>query len=156
MIFLRAINLSSPTKICAFSLSFPSSVRMSITSNLCFSPRAKSFWSWAGVTFKQPVPNSISTYSSAMMLISLSINGILTFLPIRFLYLSSSGCTQMAESAIMVSGRVVAIIMPLDSARGDISTKLYLMCTNFEGISLVITSSSETVVLAWGSQFTIR
>ena len=58
-----------------------------------------------------PVPNSISTYSSAITGISLPTNGSINFLPTKCLYLSSSGCTATATSASIVSGLDVAIII---------------------------------------------
>ena len=79
MIFFRATKRSSPTKIWARSFNFPSSVKISTTSSPCFSPNAKSLGSCAGVTFKQPVPKSIVTYSSAIIGICFPINGMLAF-----------------------------------------------------------------------------
>ena len=42
---------------------------------------------------------------------SILTSGISTFLPIKFLYLTSFGLTAMAVSPIIVSGRVVAIVI---------------------------------------------
>ena len=56
----------------------------------------------------QPVPNSGSACSSATIGISLFNTGKITFLPIKCLYLSSSGLTATAVSPNYVSGRVVA------------------------------------------------
>ena len=51
----------------------------------------------------------MATYSSAMISISRLIKGTNAFLPIKCLKRSSLGFTQMAASAKIVSGRVVAI-----------------------------------------------
>ena len=44
---------------------------------------SKSFGSWAGVTFRAPVPNAGSTCSSPMMGISRPDNGSVTIFPTR-------------------------------------------------------------------------
>ena len=49
---------------------------------LYLSPKILSFISCAGVIFKQPEPNSISTYLSEIIVISLFVIGTITFLPI--------------------------------------------------------------------------
>ena len=51
----------------------------------------------------------MATYSSAMISISRFTKGTKAFLPIKCLKRSSLGFTQIAASAKMVSGRVVAI-----------------------------------------------
>ena len=66
--------------------------------------------SCAGVIFTHPVPNSLSTYSSAITGISRPTSGRTSILPTKSLYLSSSGLTATAVSPNNVSGRVVAII----------------------------------------------
>ena len=83
---------------------------MSIISRLCFSPRVLSFMSCAGVTFRQPVPNSISTYSSSIIGITLPQIGTIAFLPFKCEKRSSFGLMQIAVSPKMVSGRVVATV----------------------------------------------
>ena len=83
---------------------------MSITSSLCLSPRALSFSSCAGVTFRHPVPNSISTYSSSIIGITRPLIGTIAFFPLRCVNRSSVGFIQMAVSPNIVSGRVVAIV----------------------------------------------
>ena len=85
-------------------------MKISITSNVCLSPKILSFSSWAGVTFKQPVPNSKSTYSSSMIGITRLQIGTIAFLPLRCLKRGSVGLIQIAESPKIVSGRVVAIV----------------------------------------------
>ena len=79
-----------------------------MTSRLWRSPTSKSLGSWAGVILTQPVPKSISTYSSATMGISRFMMGRMQVLPTKSLYRSSLGLTATPVSPIMVSGRVVA------------------------------------------------
>ena len=64
--------------------------------------------SCAGVILTQPVPNSFSTNSSAIIGISLFIIGSMHFFPTIDLYLSSLGWTATAVSPSIVSGLVVA------------------------------------------------
>ena len=71
---------------------------------------SKSLGSWAGVIFTTQVQNSLSTYSSATIGISLFTKGNNTFLPIKCWYLGSSGCTATQVSHNIVSGLVVARI----------------------------------------------
>ena len=61
--------------------------------------------------FSAPVPKSISTYSSKIIGISLLINGMIAFFPLRLEYLLSFGFTQIAESPKIVSGLVVATVI---------------------------------------------
>lgn len=61
-----------------------------------------------GVIFSAPVPNSRSTYSSAMIAMRRPLSGTTASLPTRWRYRSSSGCTATAVSPRIVSGRVVA------------------------------------------------
>ena len=68
---------------CAASLIVPSAFSVSITSNACRCPISQSFTSCAGVTFKAPVPNSRSTYSSKITGMLLSISGTSTRLPFK-------------------------------------------------------------------------
>ena len=90
-----------------------------ISGRLCLFPTSKSFGSWAGVILTAPVPNSISTYSSPTIGISLSTNGNIKVFPIRCLNLSSFGLTATAVSPSKVSGLVVAISKnPLPSFNG--------------------------------------
>ena len=86
------------------------------------SPTSKSFGSWLGVIFTQPVPYSISTYSSSIKGIFLPTTGKIKFLPILSLNLGSSGFTATARSPNIVSGRVVAIVI-----YSSLSSKKYLM-----------------------------
>ena len=79
-------------------------------SRLCFSPNVLSFMSCAGVTFKQPVPNSTSTYSSSIIGITLPDIGMMAFLPFKCVKRSSFGLIQIAVSPKIVSGRVVATV----------------------------------------------
>ena len=79
-----------------------------MVSRFCRRPTSKSLGSWAGVIFTQPVPNSMSTYSSATMGISRPTRGRMHFLPTMSLYRSSLGLTATPVSPSMVSGRVVA------------------------------------------------
>ena len=79
-------------------------------SNSLFLPIIKSFSLWAGVTFKHPVPKSISTELSKTIGTSLPTNGTINFLFFKFLYLLSSGFTATAVSPKIVSGLVVATI----------------------------------------------
>ena len=62
------------------------------------------------VIFTAPVPNSRSTYSSAMMGISRLVVGRAIFFPTSFPYRSSLGFTATAVSPGMVSGRLVAMV----------------------------------------------
>ena len=121
-----------------------------IIGRLYFFPRAKSLGSWAGVIFKAPVPNSLSTYSSAIISISLPTRGSISFLPIKCLYLSSSGWTATATSASIVSGLEVAmIIYSSESFTG------YFRCQRFPAFSACSTSSSARAVPHLGHQLTI-
>jgi len=61
-----------------------------------------------GVTFKAPVPNSISTSLLTIIGIARLVIGSMTFFPIQFLYLLSNGLTATAKSPGIVSGRVLA------------------------------------------------
>ena len=109
MTFFRASNLSRPRKsFGTLSFVLASSLKILITFRLCRCPISLSLISCAGVTFTAPVPNSMSTYSSANIGISLSAIGSKTFLPITSLYLSSFGLTATPVSPSIVSGRVVA------------------------------------------------
>ena len=78
-------------------------------SSACRAPISQSVGSWAGVIFSAPTPKSISTASSSIIGIKRSVSGILAFKPTRCLNLESWGCTAIATSAKMVSGRWVAI-----------------------------------------------
>src|SRR5574344_1395457 len=75
-----------------------------------FLPIKKSLGSCAGVHFMAPVPNLISTYSSAMTGIMSLFAGLITFLPIISRYLLSLGLTTIQASPNIVSGLVVAIV----------------------------------------------
>ena len=77
---------------------------------MCLSPKFLSFSSCAGVTFKQPVPNSTSTYSSSIIGITRLQIGTIAFLPFKCAKRSSFGLIQIAVSPKIVSGRVVAIV----------------------------------------------
>ena len=101
-------------------MNFPSGSSVFKDFKLCFFPISLSFLSCAGVIFNAPVPNVASTYSSAMIGIFLLIIGTITSFPKIFLYLSSSGFTQIATSPKIVSGLVVATVIPpaLPSAKG--------------------------------------
>ena len=81
----------------------------------------------------------------------LFIMGKTTFLPIYFLYRSSSGFTATAVSPNIVSGRVVATISPSVS---EPSIK-YLMCQKKEFSSTYSTSASESAVRHSGHQLII-
>ena len=85
MICFRAAYRSMPSYVppSAFTQPLSSSTRM--TSRLCRRPTSKSLGSWAGVIFTQPVPKSISTYSSATMGISRFIRGRMQVLPTKCL-----------------------------------------------------------------------
>ena len=77
----------------------------------CRRPISKSFGSCAGVTLTAPVPNSGSTWASAMIGISLPVKGNSTSVPTRSRYRWSSGCTAIAVSPSIVSTLVVATTM---------------------------------------------
>ena len=77
-------------------------------SKWCLSPKVLSLTSCAGVTFKHPVPNSKSTYSSSIIGIVFPEIGTIAFLPFKLKCLSSFGLIQMAVSPKIVYGRVVA------------------------------------------------
>ena len=119
-----------------------------IISSSCLCPTSKSLGSCAGVIFTTPVPNSGSTYSSAINGISLLTSGKITFLPTIFLYLSSSGLTAMAISPNIVSGLEVAITIssPFSSAAG------YLKYQYIPLLSSCSTSASEREVPQLGHQ----
>ena len=102
-----------------------------------------------GVIFTHPEPNSGSTYSSAIIGTSRFTNGTTAVLPIRFLYLSSSGFTATAVSPKRVSGRVVEIVK-------NESSVLYLILHNFPFSGFKVTSRSETADISSVSQLTIR
>ena len=65
--------------------------------------------------FTHPVPNSVSTNSSAIIGISLFTIGNIHVFPTISLYLSSFGFTATAVSPNMVSGLVVATSTNLSS-----------------------------------------
>ena len=94
-----------------FQLDFDKIVKISTISKLCLSPIILSFSLWAGVTFKQPVPKSTSTYSSKIIGISLSDIGTNTLWFFRWEYLLSSGLIAIAVSPKIVSGLVVATVI---------------------------------------------
>ena len=81
---------------------------------LCLTHISKSFASCAGVIFKAPVPKVGSTYSSAITGMCILRIGTKTVLPINSLYLLSHGCTAIAQSPNIVSGRVVATVRQRD------------------------------------------
>ena len=111
---------------------------------------SKSFGSCDGVIFTAPVPNSISTYSSATIGISLFIRGSTTLLPIRCLYLPSFGFTATPVSPSIVSGLVVAIVR-----YSSLSFTGYFICHIFPVTSSCSISSSASAVLSFGHQLTI-
>ena len=78
------------------------------------------------MTLRHPVPKSIVTYSSSIIGISLLIKGINNFLPFRWVYLGSLGLIHTAASAIMVSGRVVAMTAYSVSEGFPLSEIIYL------------------------------
>ena len=94
IIFSRASYLSSPWNSCgtspqAFILPSPSITQ--IGWNPWRLPTSKSLGSCAGVILTAPVPKFLSTYSSAIIGISLPESGITTVFPISSEYLWSSG-----------------------------------------------------------------
>ena len=94
-----------------------------MASRLCLFPHSQSLGSWAGVIFTIPVPKPSSTKESAIIGISLSVRGSLSFFPTISLYLSSSGFTATATSPNIVSGLVVAtVIQPEPSAYGYLTS----------------------------------
>lgn len=149
----RATKRSRPSSSgSSGQLMVPSGWRTSMISRLWRWPISKSALSCAGVIFRAPVPNSISTCSSAMTGISASGNGRLTFLPTCFAKRSSLGFTATAMSPMRVSGRVVEISRNSPGA----STNSYFMKKSFEFCGLAITSSSESAVRDTGHQLTMR
>ena len=84
MAFL-ASYLSMPAYLPPRLLIVASSFKMLISGRLWRLPTSKSFESCAGVIFTTPVPNSISTYSSAIIGICLSVKGSSTILPTKSL-----------------------------------------------------------------------
>ena len=74
-----------PSYLPPCSLMVASSFMTFTTGRSWRSPTSKSLGSCAGVIFTTPVPKSISTYSSAMIGISLPTIGRSTFLPTRCL-----------------------------------------------------------------------
>ena len=93
-------------------VNLPVASKVSIAFRWCLAPSMLSFLSCAGVIFKAPVPKSVVTYTSAIMGILRLMMGTITSLPTILLYRSSVGFTQMATSPKMVSGLVVATVMP--------------------------------------------
>ena len=83
-------------------------MKISIISKLFLKPISKSFSLCAGVTLRQPVPNSESTLLSPTIGTTLLTNGTINFFPTSFLYLLSLGFTATAVSPKIVSGLVVA------------------------------------------------
>jgi len=73
----------------ALLFNFPSRSIIDLKPRLFFWPISKSTGSWLGVILRAPVPNSISTPSSATTTISRLVIGSITFLPIQVLYLLS-------------------------------------------------------------------
>ena len=73
--------LSIPAYFPAFSFIVASSLITTISSKLWRFPTSKSLGSCAGVIFTQPVPNSLSTYESAITGISLSVHGSFKVFP---------------------------------------------------------------------------
>ena len=73
-------------------------------------PISKSFASWAGVTFTNPVPNVGSTAWSATMGSETFVIGSRAVFPTNPACRRSSGWTATAVSPSMVSGRVVATV----------------------------------------------
>ena len=72
ILFLQSY-LNMPLNSPPFSLRVPSSLNIFIIFNLCLCPQAKSLGSWQGVIFTAPVPKSLSTkISSLIIFISLS------------------------------------------------------------------------------------
>ena len=111
-IFFLAWNLSKPSKsFVPFSFIDASALKILIISKLWRLPTSKSLKSWAGVIFTAPEPFSGSEYLSKIIGIGLFKIGRITFLPFKWLYLSSSGLTATAVSPSMVSGLVVAIVI---------------------------------------------
>ena len=115
------------------------------------SPISKSTGSCAGVTFKAPVPNPISTASSATIGISRLTSGSFISFPMYLLNLSSSGLTATAVSPSIVSGLVVATTRNPDS-----SEKGYRILYKFPSTSLYLTSRSDKAVEHRGHQLAIR
>ena len=145
-----ASNLSSPQYFPPFSFTFASSVNIFRKGSPVLFATSKSLGSWEGVILTTPVPNSISTYSSATTGISLSINGSITFFPIKSLYLSSLGFTATPVSPSIVSGLVVAI-----TTYPSLSFIGYFISHIFPFFSKWFTSSSARAVLSCGHQFTM-
>ena len=146
-----ASYLSNPAYAPARSFIVPSSFITRIVSKLCRSPTSKSFGSCAGVIFTAPVPNSLSTYSSATTGISLSVKGSRSSLPTKCAYRLSAGFTATAVSPSIVSGRVVAIV--INSSDPSIG---YLKCQKEPASSEYSTSTSESAVLHPGHQLIMR
>ena len=108
----RAANLSMPryfSGTTGLSFNFASGVKIFTGVRLWRTPTSQSSKSWAGVIFTAPVPLSGSACSSAMIGISMFVNGIIARRPIKCFNFSFSGCTAIAWSPNNVSGRVVAI-----------------------------------------------
>jgi len=106
-VVLIPINLSGISPVI-----FPSSSITFTIGKECFLPISKSTGECAGVTLRAPVPNSISVVSSAITGISLFAIGRTTFFPTNWAYLLSLGFTATAVSPSIVSGRVVATVIP--------------------------------------------
>lgn len=111
-------SLSGP----AFLFNLPFKSIICKNPRLWFLPISKSTASWFGVTFNAPVPNSISTLSSAITGICFLVIGSITFLPIQEENLLSFGLTATAKSPGIVSGRVVTTVK-----NSSLSTSLYFM-----------------------------
>ncbi len=145
----RASKRSMPWKGPASAVMRPSGPMTDRRGSAWRCATSKSLKSCAGVTFTAPVPNFGSTSTaSATTGNSRPVSGWRTFLPTTARQRSSSGCTAMAVSPSMVSGRVVATtISPDPSASG------YAKLQSSPGwFSSWFTSRSESAVWQRGHQ----
>ncbi len=161
----------------AFSFNVPSSFKIFTSFRSWRRAQAKSFASWAGVTFTTPVPNFGSTNIESVTIgILMLVRGWMAHLPCRCRYLESSGWTARAVSPHIVSGRVVAtstVPPPSTGNRKWYNTpnsylsglgiwKLYYLLPSGSLIivafssSMCSTSMSESTVCRWQHQFTRR
>src|SRR5437667_8087879 len=116
---LRASNRSIPAYFPVSGVMRPLGSNTTRTGRPWSAPISLSTRAWPGVILSAPVPNCGSTRASAMTGTRRFTIGTSTCVPTSPRYRSSSGCTPTATSAMIVSGRCVAMTIPgLPSAPG--------------------------------------
>ena len=104
-----ALYMCMPAYLPASSFNVPSLFLMCLIFNSgCFATNSTSDESPKGHQYTTPVPNSIFVKVSAIIGTTALLSGIVAVFPTNWLYLLSSGWTEIAMHAIINSGRVVA------------------------------------------------